>query len=102
MEEGIANITVTSNDVDYEPLNLMYSEFATPLVTSVSPTSGRQGDVITINGTRLLSSQGATHVTVSFSYYFHTTWIRYNHALDIYDHEHAVFMGSEKNSRKWL
>lgn len=57
---GTATVTVTSRGITYDSLSLLYSDDATPQVTSISPTKGKSGDTITITGDKLNSTAGST------------------------------------------
>ncbi|KAK7010427.1 fibrocystin-L, partial [Biomphalaria glabrata] len=49
--EGSIPVSIISNNVQYSPLSLSYSQTSTPKVTSISPDSGQTNTEITITGT---------------------------------------------------
>lgn len=53
-------------DVDgiFPPINIAYTEAATPVVTSISPTTGQAGDLLTIDGSGLNPAQGEVEVQI--------------------------------------
>ncbi|KAK0070514.1 fibrocystin-L [Biomphalaria pfeifferi] len=49
--EGSIPVSIISNNVQYSPLSLSYSQTSTPKVTSIRPDSGQSNTEITITGT---------------------------------------------------
>ena len=72
---GTASVTVTTSGGTSNGISFTYATTGTaPSITSISPTSGKPGDVITINGSKFGATQGTSSVKFGSTVASISTW----------------------------